>query len=50
MASTTKIMNRLTFAKRAFSTSAARMSGDATPGMSKKIIDVHKLEFIGQLV
>jgi len=31
MASTTKIMNRLTFAKRAFSTSAARMSGDATP-------------------
>ena len=39
MASTTKIMNRLTFAKRAFSTSAARMSGDATPGMSKKIIE-----------
>ena len=39
MASTTKIMNRLTFAKRAFSTSAARMSGGTTtPGMSKKMI------------
>jgi len=30
MASTIKIMNRLTFAKRAFSTSAARMSGGTT--------------------
>ena len=47
-----KIMNRLTFAKRAFSTSTARMSGGTTtPGMSKKMIECSKTRidaFIGQ--